>query len=59
MLCQQEIRHEKMSYKNIYLQVPQPVLIEHAPNFNSFWNKLFFSKNCSKSKRDCERTSTI
>ena len=25
-----------MSYKNIYLQVPQPVLIEHAPNVRGF-----------------------
>jgi hypothetical protein len=38
----------KISFKNIYGQVPQPVFIEYAPNFNSIWNKLSISKNCYK-----------
>ncbi len=33
-----------MSYKNIYEQVPQPVLLENVPKFNSFWEKLFVLK---------------
>ena len=28
-------------------EVPQPILIEHTPNFNSFWEQFFVTKTCS------------
>ena len=31
-------------------------ILEYVQKFNSFGNKFFINKNCSKSKRDCERT---
>ena len=37
-----------LPYFGIFLII---VLIEHVPNFNSFWNRLLFNKNCSRSKR--------